>query len=55
MSSFCATERFDQIHPNLSSNILGGAVAEWSKVLLQREEKINKNHKFLDWPPGPGT
>ena len=31
---------------------LGGAVAEWSKALLQSEGKINKNQKILGSSPG---
>jgi hypothetical protein len=34
--------------------IEGGAVAEWSKVLLWRE-KINENQKIPGLPPGLGT
>ena len=33
----------------------GGVVAEWSKALLQCEEKINENHKISGSTPGPGT
>ena len=32
----------------------GGAVAEWSKALLERE-KINENQKITGSPPGLGN
>ena len=33
---------------------MGGAVAEWSKALLERE-KINENRKIPGSPPGLGN
>ena len=39
----------------MNKNGIGAAVAEWSKVLLQSEEKINENQKIPGLHPSPGT
>ena len=42
------------LKPTAISPRAGGAVAEWSKALLERE-KIDENQKIPGSPPGLGT
>ena len=38
---------------NQTFGIQGGAIAEWSKALVQSKEKINENQKISGSPPRP--
>ena len=47
-------ERIQVCRQNKERFVIGGAAAEWSKVLLLRG-KINKNLKISGLPPGLGN